>query len=499
MGRLFALLPLFLLLATAAFAQVPSMDPVVGRLGFCLGPQLNWTAVAGATEYRVAIDGVPFAGVDSTTFTTQGVWNLDAPGETHSYCVQAKLGGIWQLCGPAINYTFDCQNPILPNRWEGPRTTVVGLFKFPDVADEPITVADTNTMIFTDLNNWLLDASRGHTSLSDFDPEFSESGRAVAYGVMPHPITHYCPNPFDIGGGVVVWGSCAIDRLRNDAVNVLAAVAGVYAWDFDVKLFAFSHALAPTSGAANFSTFGVFPGPTNQFRIGVIGHEMGHDTGIYHANSWYCSDRDVAENLDNAFGGNPTCSLTAYGGQTVMGGGILEDKFSAFEAEVAGWLSSFEGPNFTSCGVATAHLKPLYGTISPRELRVALEKNNVGTRAFWFYSLDYHPEDGVRIWLKPHGRNYIASFINPHNYSDGDHLQVNNWGSAVSSSAITPTNQFYDPYRHITIEVTAMSTDDATVRITRTCPGGGGGSPGCPPACQQGPQQSPSWGTNPNE
>ncbi len=114
-------------------------------------------------------------------------------------------------------------------------------------------------------------------------------------------------------------------------------------------------------------------------------------------------------------------------------------------------------------------MRALEGLSAPREIRVKVYATQW---LYWFYSLEYR-SDGVWVWLHP------GSLYAQNGWADGDMYRVKH------EEPVTVGNPFVDSIRGITVAMLSSDASQATLQITRPSCGGGGG-PGCPPACGEG-------------
>jgi len=148
----------------------------------------------------------------------------------------------------------------------GPQSTLVILFNFSNDSSQPFTAAAAQSVTFTDVSNFYLENSFGQTSVT---------GTVVGWYGIASPNTTCMQN---------TWASQA---------EAAATAAGVDVASFPRRVYAFPH-----TNACNWSGIGTVGGGTlaspskawinGTYSLTVVGHEMGHNLGLYHAHSNTC-------------------------------------------------------------------------------------------------------------------------------------------------------------------------------------------------------------------
>lgn len=411
--------------------QLPAPTVLTDTI-YCVTPTVQAQSVSGATRYEFWVDGSPVSSFAVEVLSTHRLYFLPAPGETHIYQYRALVSGVWTGLSDGRMFYLDCG--LFPLLFQGDALT--SLFKFPDVSDEPVTPSEATTLVYTTMREWIEEASYGVATIT--------GPPAVGWFTMPQPITYYCPSgPNELGN----WFGCDYVRLRDDSGAVLAAAG------HNLSLY-------PGYNARIFSHIQFAAGDvigTSLFSLNTLVHEWGHGVaGLFHAGSWTCnSGADTGPSLTNPLAGE--CFILRYTGREPMGVTAEQDTFSAFNQEALRWIASNEWLYADYCGEQTYTLKALTSIVAPREIRV-----EIPGMPFWFYSLEYRPATGVRVWLHPHG----SGIANQNGWSDGSLYQVNN--GIPGNNDVTPTNPFTDTYRGISVEVLSMGAQEVTVRVTRT-------------------------------
>lgn len=220
---------------------------------------------------------------------------------------------------------LDCRRPTLPAPRPCPSTPgavvkriAVILFNFEDDTSEPWTVDDLRQVLFTDpeyaTSSWYCEVSLGKIVLQG---KVHVDGDYFGWYTIPYSFT-----------------SCPMDL--TDAIDSIVASQGV-------DLSGYNHIMYVSNASGcprDAGQLGVDPGRTwNRFAAGelpqIIIHELGHNYGLAHANSYVCTE-----------GGEPvpvsdTCESIEYG--------------DPFDAMGTGGMGHFNAYNKARLGYLDAH------------------------------------------------------------------------------------------------------------------------------------------------
>ena len=198
--------------------------------------------------------------------------------------------------------------------------TLVILFNFPDLVQQPYTPASANTVTFTQVNNFDLENSFNQTSLS---------GTVVGWYTIAESATR---------------AGLRLQQLGGRTQRRLRQAAGVNLNLYPRRVFGF-----PQTSACNWWGLGTIGGGgtaatpsrawiNGTYSLRVVAHEMGHNFGLYHSRSNTC---------DSTNG----CFVDEYGDDhDVMGGGpsSVTGHFNAYQKERLGWLNYGTSPTMTN-------------------------------------------------------------------------------------------------------------------------------------------------------
>jgi len=316
----------------------------------------------------------------------------------------------------------------------GPQPTAVVLLKFADHSEEPCSPANAATLVFNQYSQWLQAESRGQ--------EWLTGGPAWGWWTLPHNLSYYCP-----AGS----GSCLNYSLLLDADALAVAHGYSEHWNRRLTvLYLNTDGFTGTSGDAQI-VWAPCPELTGAQATYILRHEGGHAQGLPHANSWTCTDADVGEDYVNVIYQNTlTCKWSEYGDKyDPMGfaAGPLTHYALKYQTDL-GWRSAANIKTTTASESVTL-ARADATTPFTQEVRIPIP-----SVPDYFYSLEYWVDNGVLIRFNSPRGSGILSLVN------------NTWPNAWEySSAVTAANPFYDPYRHISVQLISSTSTSATLTI----------------------------------
>jgi hypothetical protein len=183
--------------------------------------------------------------------------------------------------------------------------TAVILVNFQDLATQPFTQADVNTMVFTNSSNFFLENSLSRTYLV---------GQVINWMTIPMNST-----------------SCD-DYAKIQTLSLQAAAsAGINLSGYNRRIFMFPKSPCTWAGKGEYggsiSTTNAWINGENSTRI--FTHELGHNFGLHHAHALNC---------DTGVLGN-SCTTIEYGDIASAMGSYMSAHYGAYDKEYLGWLS----------------------------------------------------------------------------------------------------------------------------------------------------------------
>ncbi len=191
----------------------------------------------------------------------------------------------------------------------------------------------------------------------------------------------------------------------------------------------------------------------------VIGHELGHTFGLYHAGSLDCGSAPI--------GG--TCSVTEYGDPFVVMGNISSGHFNAFQKNALAWIGT-SGVATHNGGTASYSLAPIE---SPGGSKYAVKIAAGPNRTYWIeYRQPIGFDSGISVANANGAQIRVARPTEKvcggcDAYSDDTELLDMNTATSTFTDAVLPTgSRFVDTYYGVAVDVTSQSPTSLGVKVT---------------------------------
>ena len=192
-------------------------------------------------------------------------------------------------------------------------------------------------------------------------------------------------------GDVLPWRTIAMNKTTCDA-DTLASLAdqsaqqaGVNLGAYARKLYVFPRNACSWSGLGNVGGNSTRAWSNGRLTTIVIGHELGHNLGLYHAQALNC---DVAP-LGNA------CTTLSYGDTADLMGNYRTAQFNPYEKELLGWLNDGVSPPITTASTSGRYVVEPYTDASTGAKALKIPRGTDGSgRKLWYY-VEYRQAVGV--------------------------------------------------------------------------------------------------------
>ncbi|MBZ0159713.1 MAG: peptidase M11 [bacterium] len=328
----------------------------------------------------------------------------------------------------------------LPNTFGGQKTLVM-LVNFQDKATQPYTPASAQG-VMTTTSNFDLEGSFQQTWLTPV----VDSGQVA-----------------DVRG----WYTISLLSTVCD-YNTLASQAKSAATAARVNLSAYSryvYAFPNNTGCGWWGLGSVGGNPSQawingSFALKVVGHEMGHNLGLWHSRAWECGTTTLG----------PSCSIIEYGNTVDIMGNPSSGHFNAFQKERLGWLNYGSSPPITTVsGDGTYWIDPSETLgINPKALKI-LKSTDLSTGKKTWYYVESRQAIGFDSFLSNNSNVLNGVVISMGSESSGnssDLLDMTPATSSWSDPALDVGQSFSDPDSGVTIATTWASSTSAAVNVT---------------------------------
>lgn len=318
----------------------------------------------------------------------------------------------------------------------GEQRILVMLVNFQDNTQQPWTVEETREMIFGTVSDFYRENSNGQTWFS---------GDVHSYNTLPIDST--------------TCDSSGIDRYARQA----AEDDGVDLSNYNRLIFMFPNSSCGWTGKGTLGGTQSKAWINGSFTLNTIGHELGHNFGLHHAQLLECGLDIIGDN----------CISVTYGDTLdIMGAAGVEGHFSAFNKELLGWLSPDSGEIVTADADGSYMLEP-YETPSAgvaKGLKVRRGTDAATGQALWYY-LEYRQPLGFDSFLE--GKSGITNGVIFHLVTDSniqssqllDLTPASSWAD-MNDAALAAGSSYSDPNAGITITTEWADASGASVNVS---------------------------------
>lgn len=316
----------------------------------------------------------------------------------------------------------------------GEQRTLVLLVNFQDNPQQPWTIDEVQDMVFGKVNDFYKENSFGQTWLS-----------GDVHGYYTLPINSNC----DYKG-------------FESYITAAAEADGIDTSSYSRKVYIYPK--VENCGWSGMGTVGGNPSRAwinGAFRLNTIGHELGHNFGLHHAQALECGT--------NTVGG--TCYNYSYG-DTLDIMGTSNGHFNAFNKEQLGWIKPSEQEVITVTNSGTYSLEP-YETApagAAKGLRIKRGTDAASGQPLWYY-IEYRQPIGFDSFLE--GQTTITDGVVFHAVTGDDLSSVqlldmtpNSVNSDLIDAALIAGNTYEDTEAGITITTEWADSTGASVHVS---------------------------------
>lgn len=323
---------------------------------------------------------------------------------------------------------------VLPNTF-GAQKTLVLLVNFQDKQTQPYTPDFARNVIFNTTSNFDRENSFQQTWLT---------GYVFGWYTIPLDST-----------------VCDASKLATYAQQA-ATAAGVDLSAYSRYVYAFPNNVCGWWGLGSVGGNPSHAWINGSLALKVVGHEMGHNFGLYHAHSLECGTSTLGS----------SCTTNEYGDGIDMMGGSAAGHFNAFEKERLGWLDYAASPPMVTVQADGAYWLDPYetdGGVNPKALKI-LKSVDPATGAKTWYYVEYRQAIGFDGFLS--GNSNVLNGVVVHTGAEtgGNTNYLLDMTPTSPSSfgypALGVGQSFHDPEAGVTIAPTWANSTTAAVTVS---------------------------------
>ena len=325
----------------------------------------------------------------------------------------------------------------LPNTL-GAQKTLVMLVNFSDEATQPFSAATAQGVVFTTTSNFDYEASYQQTWLT---------GAVAGWFTIASSYT-----------------TCDYSTIASQA-NQAATAAGINLSNYNRYVYAMA------GNACSWWGLGTVGGNPSQawvnskygFSLPVVGHEMGHNFGLYHSHSLDCGTVSYATS---------GCSTSEYGdGFDIMGSSSGNGPhFNAFQKERLGWLNAGVSPPITLAGTTgTYTIEPVEVArdTTPRAIKIP-QNDSCTTPQQWLY-VESRQAMGTDAFVASNAN--VTGGVLVHQATDGNAnssylLDMTPATASWTDPALTAGLTYTDPVRGVVVAPQWVNATNSSVTVT---------------------------------
>jgi M6 family metalloprotease-like protein len=232
----------------------------------------------------------------------------------------------------------------------GQHRVLVVMVNFQDKQTQPFTREQAQMVMFGTTSDFYREASYGQAWLT-----------GDVYGWFTIPVS---------------FNTCDTTAIANYASQA-ATAAGANLSAYDHLVYAFPQNACSWQGRGSVGGSPSQAWVNEWFELGIVGHELGHNFGLYHSRSMDCGASSMASN----------CTVSEYGDLFDLMGGADSAHFNLFQKERLGWVNNgTNAPITTVSASGTYWVDPFEnGTLTPKGLKILKSTDAVTGTKTWYY------------------------------------------------------------------------------------------------------------------
>ena len=315
----------------------------------------------------------------------------------------------------------------------GQHNVLVILVNFQDKTTQPVSADSVRNTLFGSTSNFYREMSYGQTWLT-----------GDVYGWFTLPVSY------------TTCDTAAIASYAQQA----ATAAGANLSGYNHYIYAFPANACLWSGRASVGGNPSQAWINDSFDLGVVGHELGHNFGLFHSRSMDC---------DNVVTGS-NCTIAEYGDTLDVMGSASSGHFNLYQKERLSWTNYGSSPPITTVTTSGTYWIDSYESISanPKGLKI-LKFTDPTTGARTWYYLEHRSAYGFDAFLGSNTNVLNGLVVHQGSESSSQSIYLLDMTPATTSwmdPALTTGQSFSDADAAVTITVLSADSTGALVSVS---------------------------------
>lgn len=315
----------------------------------------------------------------------------------------------------------------------GQHRVLVMMVNFQDKQTQPFTREQAQAVMFGTTNDYFREASYGQTWLS-----------GDVYGWYTIPVSST---------------TCDTTAISNYAQQA-AASAGANLAAYDHFVYAFPQNACAWQGRGSVGGTPSQAWINEWFELGIVGHELGHNFGLYHSRSMDCGSSSIGSN----------CTTNEYGDLFDLMGGANSAHFNVYQKERLGWVNSGINAPITTVTTSGTYWLDSYatGSMNSKGLKILKSTDPVTGMKTWYY-IERRAPFGFDSFVAGNQNISNGVIVRTGSESSGQDTYLLDMTPATSSwydPALTVGQSFTDIDARVTVAILSADAAGALVSVT---------------------------------
>jgi hypothetical protein len=321
---------------------------------------------------------------------------------------------------------------VAPNTF-GEQKVLVLLVNFQDKQTQPFSVSQVQSTVFGTVNNFYKESSYQQTWLT-----------GDVYGWYTLPINSTCDTSM-------------IGLYARQA----ATAAGINLSAYNRHVYAFPSVSCGWTGSGQIGGNPSQCWINGSMTLRTVGHELGHNLGLYHARAMDCHPNIVGS----------SCAAIEYGDSLdILGQSGVTGHSHANQKERLGWLNYGSSPGITTVQTSGTYWIDPYETVgsSPKALKILKSTDPTTGKKTWYY-VEFRRPIGFDSFISSNSNvmNGVMVHTGTEGYSVDDYLlDMTPASSSFGDAALMVAHSYNDPNINVTLTPLSVDNTGAAVSVT---------------------------------